>query len=62
MLKTKHGSAVMCLLARGVSEWVEDDFSPSVNISDLEAGISVAVNVLEVKKYVSNKGWGVASC
>ncbi len=53
---------LMCVLARGVSEWVEDVFSPSDNISGLEAGISVAVNVLEVKKYVSNKGWGVASC
>ncbi len=35
--------SVMCVLARGVSEWVEDDFSPS-DTSGLEA-----VNVLEVK-------------
>jgi hypothetical protein len=33
--------SVMCVLARGVSECVEDDFSPSDNVSGLE--------VLEVK-------------
>jgi hypothetical protein len=55
--------SVMCVLACGVSERVEDDFSPSDNISGLETGIPVAVNVLEVKIILVTKGeaWQVAS-